>query len=282
MKLRRIKKAQESPNIGRKRKKRAKRILRWIKLLLFVGVIAAAVIYAAVSPVFDVKTIDAGQTIHYDGKMLISLTGIKAGDNGFRLLFKDPGRFYLLRAKYAERAILAGCPYAKNAVVRFSIPDKIKIAVTERKPAAVLETSGKSFLIDKEGYLLEVAAGYKKQKLPVIRGMKLASFKPGKKLALNQEAFSTASKLYATIRSTDAKEEDKLFPMLDYVDVSDQYNTVFSLQSRIIVNLGSLEDLNYKLNAVRTVLSKNIRKDERGKLDFSVDKNPVCTPENGG
>jgi len=48
------------------------------------------------------------------------------------------------------------------------------------------------------------------------------------------------------------------------------------------VNIGETDDLNYKINTVQTIFTKNIKKDQRGKLDFYNNGNPVFTPENGG
>ena len=41
----------------------------------------------------------------------------------------------------------------------------------------------------------------------------------------------------------------ELPPLVDYVDTSDLSNIRFSVQSRIIVNLGKADELHYKISA---------------------------------
>jgi hypothetical protein len=137
-------------------------------------------------------------------------------------------------------------------------------------------------LIDKDGYVLEANADGKKLGLPVIKGIKPSSFEPGKKIDLPEKTLSTAFEIYDAINDMDSKNTDKLMPNVDYVDVTNLDKVAVSLQSRVIVNIGEPEDLNYKINTVKTIFSKNIKKNERGRLDFYTDGNPVFTPENGG
>ncbi len=283
MKLQRIQNVQEPVHAKHKSKKKSKRSFRWLKSLFITLLLLTTLIYGALSPFFNIKSVYVkDKIIHYDNQTIISHSGINPGVNGFRLLFDNPGKFYFLRVGSAERRILESCPYAKSVKARFVPPSSVSIEVEERQAAALLITDGTSLLIDKEEVLLEVDPDMKKTHLPVIKLKKPEVLKPGKKLNLQENQLSMAYKVYDAIREVDGQSPDKLLPNVDYVDVSDTDKIGFSLQSRVLVNLGGLDDLVYELNAVKTVFSKNIKKDERGKLDFKSDGSPVFSPENGG
>lgn len=285
MKVRRIKHTQVPPHIVNKKKRKWKRIFQLIRFILVTALFSTTIVYAAISPFFNITGFKAAKSLHYDEDTLIDAAGIRYGSNGFRMLFKEAGRFYLLRIGAAERSIREICPYVKSAKVRYLIPSTASIEVEERVAAAVLVMNGANLLIDKEGYLLELVPEILDSELPVIKGIELNSLKPGVKIEIPDETLSSAFKVFDTIEEVDKMNVlngDKLIDSVDYVDIGDMYNVSFSLQSRVIVNLGKMEDLHYKINAAATIFSRNIKKTERGKLDFSKDADPVFTPENGG
>jgi len=282
MKLRRIKDVQEPSHKKHKSKRKLKRILLWLKTVLITVLLTTTVIYTALSPLFNIDRTVVQGNAHYDSQTLIKVSGIVEGVNGFRQLFIEPGKFYYLRIGSAEGAIMESCPFIKSVKVRFIIPSTASIVVKERVASAVLSMNGTSLLIDREGYLLEINPDLNKLDLPVIKGIELDTYKPGMKLSLQKDVLESAFLLFDTISKIDDNNADKLLPSVDFVDVADMHNVSFLLQSRILVNLGKFEDLNYKINAVLTIFNKSIKKDERGKLDFSTDENPVFTPENGG
>ena len=282
MKVRRIKDVQEPTHKKHKSKKKLKKVLTWIKTMLVIALFVTTVVYAALSPFFNINEIVVKGASHYDNQSLIEVSGLNKGENGFRQIFNNPGKFYFLRIGSAERKITEECPYIKNVKVRVIIPSKVSIEVKEREAAAIISMTGSNLLIDRERVLLEINPEMKELDLPVIKGIKLDAYKPGKQIDMQEDLLISAFNVYDTIREMDTRNTDKLLPSVDYVDIGDIYNIRFSLQSRVIVNLGKLEDLNYKMNAVQTIFNKNIKKDERGKLDFSIDGNPVFTPENGG
>lgn len=287
MKVRRKKDVQKPSHKKYKSKKKLKRVLLWIKSILVASLLVITVVYTALSPYFNVNKMVVKGADRYDHQTLIAASGVNVGDNGFRQIFSNPEKFYFLRFGFAEKAVMERCPYIKSVKVRFVIPSTVSIEVKEREAAAVLSLTGTSILIDREGYLLEIIPDLEKPDLekpdlPVIQGIKIEAFTLGKKINEQEEALLTAFNVFDTIKEMDSRNTDKLLPSVDYIDVGDIYNISLSLQSRVLVNLGEPEDLNYKINAVQTIFTKNIKKNERGKLDFSSDGNPVFTLENGG
>lgn len=282
MKVRRIKDVQEPSHKKHKSKKKFKRVLFFIKFVLVTALLVTTIVYTALSPFFNIKRIVVKGAVHYDNQTLTATSGLNEGENGFREMFSYPGKFYFFRIGSAEKAIMESCPYVKSVKARFVIPSAVSIEVKEREAAAVLSMTGTSLLIDKDGYLLEINPDLEGLNLPVVKGLTIEEYKPGKKINMQEDLLLTAFKVLDIIGEMDSKNTDKLLPSVDYVDVGDIYKVGLSLQSRVFVNLGEPEDLYYKINVVQTIFTKNIKKNERGKLDFSTDENPVFTPENGG
>ncbi len=282
MKLRRINAEQEPAHVRNKKKRRLYRILTAIKVTLVTAFFAITIVYASLSPFFNINEIVSYSSAHYDETILTAASGIRTGRNGFRLIYGSSLFSGILRIGDAESRILINCPYVKEAKVRYVLPSTIRIEVTEREPAAVLDMKGTKMLIDREGYLLELEPAVKDKKLPVIKATQLAAADPGSKLDIPDEILLSAFKVFDTIREVDSMNEDKLLSDVDYVDATDSFNIRFSLDSRITVNLGKAEELHYKINAAASIIKKNIKQSERGTLDFSKDSDPVFTPENGG
>ncbi|NLH96897.1 MAG: FtsQ-type POTRA domain-containing protein [Clostridiaceae bacterium] len=286
MKLRRIKTVQEPAHVINRRKRRRQRIFRVVKSILVTALFVSTVIYAALSPFFNIKEFRVFGNTRYDAAELTAASGIRTGRNGFRVLFSSKSKSGLFRIGDAEQAIIEKCPYVRSAEVRYIIPGTIRISITEREPAAIIDMKGTPLLIDKEGYLLEIDPAFDPDEaekgLPVIRTADPASAVPGKKLDIPEEMLLSAFKVFDTIRETDAVNSVELLPLVDYVDTSDLSNIRFSVQSRIIVNLGKADELHYKISAAASIFAIDIKKTERGTLDFSVGKDPVFTPESGG
>lgn len=270
----------------KKRRKNQRAIKRFVFLLKFIlttGLLVATIILLALSPLFSINRIEVRGAVHYTEENLISLSGVIKGENGFRQVGSSPGSILTLRAGNAEKAIRKGCPYIKTVKVRYILPGSMVIDVEERNAAATVPFMGTSLLIDRDGLVLETISPDAGQKLPSIKGLRFKSYELGKKLEYeNPEALEAAFNVLDEIQSVDKSEGGKLYDKVDSVDVSDLNAMVLSLESRIRVNLGDIQDLNYKLSSTKTIFEKNIKKADKGILDFTSGENPVFTPESGG
>jgi cell division septal protein FtsQ len=282
IKLRRINTVQLPAHVLNRKKRRKQRVLKAIRFTLVTALFMITIVYASLSPFFNIKQITSEGSSHYDQEVLAAASGIRTGRNGFRLLFGNGTYTGLFRIGDAERNIVKNCSYVRQAKVRYIPPSTIHIETIEREPAAVLDMNGTRLLIDREGYLLEIEPAEVDPGLPVIKTAQLTYADPGSKLEIADEMLLSAFKVFDTIKEVDSANEDKLIDDIDYVDANDPYNICVCVESRIIVNLGKAEDLHYKINAASSIIRKNIKKTERGTLDFSADADPVFTPEYGG
>ncbi len=267
----------------KKNRKRIKRLVAWIKSISILALFIAAVVFTGLSPLFDLKETEVKGAVHYKPEVLTGFANIRMGENGFREIGSSPMDIIRFRFGNAEASIIKNCPYVKEARVRFAIPSKVVIEVTERTAIAAVPYSGTSLLIDKEGYALESVPADKKTGLLVMKGLEFTDYEPGKELDLkNGASLALGIKLMEALKESDQSDKVKLFELVDVLDVGDEFNIKIRLEARVTVNLGDLEDLNYRISMARTIFTKNIKKGEKGTLDFTAGANPVFSPEGGG
>ena len=261
------------------KKKENLRLMAFLQFIFVFGMLAGSLIMLALSPLFEIHDIYVRGNSHYSEEDIIDASGIILGTNGFKLIGGSTEDILNLRNSDAENTIKKELSYIKDVVVKFALTDKIIITVKERKPFAVVPFYGTSILVDDEAYVLETFEGGTPKSLPVIKGLKFDSFEIGQALELeSMDNFFYAVNLINEIVKSDSKSDFKLFSKIDYFDVHDIDNICILYDSRIVVNLGNLEKLSYRIDFAKEILKKNIREDEKGQLDFTLSENPSFIP----
>jgi len=267
----------------RKKKQTFRPIYFWLKFVIILAILLTSIVFMALSPFFNINAIEVNGTKRYSSDALADLSGIISGKNGFKQIGSSPASILMFRFGNAEKILRKECPYIKEVKVRYIIPSKAVIDIVERTVFAVVPCLGTSLLVDNDGYVLESVSGDEKQNVLVIKGLKISGYKIGGKLAdENSESFRCAKKVIDAVHEMDKKERKKLFEKIDSVDVSNLQKVYVVIESRVVVNLGNLQDLNYRISTMKTIFEKNIKKNEKGMLDFTSGENPVFTPESGG
>lgn len=141
----------------KKRKKRKRKVKFILKIVLLLGIIVGAIIFAMVSPIFNIKEIQVTNNNQISAETIISLSKLKTGENIFK--FNS--------IKTIEK--IKENPYVEDAIIQRSIPNKIQIIVEERSHDYSVDFLGKYAYINKKGYILEIADD-KKEKI-VIQGI---------------------------------------------------------------------------------------------------------------
>lgn len=255
----------------------------WLKFILILALLVTTIVFIALSPLFNIKTIEASGTTKYKNDTLAGLSGIKTAENGFKQLGYSPASILTLRFGNAENILRKECPYIKDVKVRYVLPSGIAISIVERTVFAAVPYLGTSLVIDDDGFVLETLSADEEKKIPVLKGLKFDNYELGGKLAVkNPEALQTARKLIDAVRQSDKNDAVHLFDQIDSIYAGDPAHIGISLDSRVTADLGDLQDLNYRISATKTVFYKNIKKNERGVLDFSLGEKPVFQPESRG
>ncbi|HOJ11594.1 MAG TPA: FtsQ-type POTRA domain-containing protein, partial [Clostridiales bacterium] len=204
------------------------------------------------------------------------------GVNGFKNIGGNIKQFISLRYGQVEKSILQKCPYIKHATVKYLPPNKIMIQVEERTPVALIPYIGAFLLVDREGYILDTATGDEGILLPKIKGLNFTSYQIGQALNIeNRDKFDELIILVDTLTQEDKNDNFKIVEKINTIDISDSNNLYLFIDSRIIVNLGSLDDLNYKIRSLHQIFFKNIGEGEKGFSDYTAGDYPVFIPGGG-
>ena len=210
----------------------------------------------AVNFFFQISSITVIGLDRYSPDAVIEVSAIEIGDNMLRL---DTDQII--------SDILEAFPYIATVRVQRRLPPRIELIVTQHQPELVLVDSGQTALITMQGILLERGNLTPPEGLPVVRGLSLAGFEPGQTIGgadnpENHERLVMLRYLFAAAYSVD------FFP-ITHVNVEDRLNMRIVHEERLILELGSEADLEYKLTFLRHVIENSIGPYVQARLDIS-------------
>jgi cell division protein FtsQ len=258
-----------------------KGISKSVKFFMILVLSAVVITLFMLSPVFNIKNIEVYGNIKSNENIIIRSSGIDIGINGFIHMGYDLLSFLRFRYSDAESRIIRNCHWVKEAEVRFIIPSTIKIDIEERVPEFLVWYFGTTLLIDRYGYVMDTVKD-NEYEIPFIRGLDITKYELGQELYMgNKDKITRAFEIVSVIKASDSSDEFKIYPMLTYIDVTDLLNICLMIDSRITVNLGNLDELLYRVEVMKKIYIGNIKKNERGLLDFTAGKYPVFKAEDG-
>ncbi len=265
-------------NIHRKRRLRARKIMRF---LLFVLIMTGIIIFAQ-SSYFIVEKIDVQGNKKYTNSEIILKTGLVPGKNIFNMLGEKPKNLLAFRFQDLEQEVYQSMPYVKTVSIRPALPATIRIKVQERTPYAILDNKGQNLLIDREGYVLEVLDNKSEQLKSFfkITGMSYDGFKVGQAVNFKDNGSLTDLLAFCDVLSkSDRDSKTKLYKQVKIIDLSDIYGISVNFDNRIIVKFGDLEEADYQIGVFRYLLENKIDKKQEGTLDFTKGSNPYFVPK---
>ena len=137
-----------------RKKKKIKRIIKLITLLM---IIIGGIVFALVSPIFNIKEIYVVKNEQISSDTIVSLSQLKIGQNIF---------------KYSSRKVekeIKTNPYIESVNIKRKFPDKIEITVKERQKNYNVEFLNGYAYINNQGYILEISE--QKLELPIVQGI---------------------------------------------------------------------------------------------------------------
>ena len=265
-----------------KSKKKFKKKHFRLKFILVFILFSTVIVLLALSPLCTIKQITVSGGQHYKQEDVVAVSGIVVGNNGFKTIGSNLNSIFSLRYGNSEKSILKNLPYVKNVVVKYAVPDKVRIILTERKPICVVPYLGTNLLMDEEGYIIDtVNQGAGNYNLPLVKGLKFEHFELGQPLKVdNSENLQAVITTFGAITDSDKSDKMKIFGLIKWIDVSDLKKICLFVDSRITVNIGDMQDLSYRISFLKQIYSKNLKPDDKGLLDFTTGENPDFVPEN--
>lgn len=233
-----------------RKKKKIKRIIKLITLLM---IIIGGIVFALVSPIFNIKEINVQKNEQISSETIISLSQLKIGQNIFKY-----------SSKKVKEEIKAN-PYVESVNIKRKFPDKIEIIVNERQKNYNVEFLNGYAYINNQGYILEISE--QKLELPIIQGISTEEEKIVEGNRLNEQDLS---RLEIVIQIMNVCETYELDKKVTKIDISDKNNYIIHMEEeKKIVYIGDESNLSNKMLYIPTILEEN--KGKEGKIYIDKD-----------
>ncbi len=248
-------------NMDRRKKRRHGRyILHYILIAAFVLSVGAAL---SLTVFFKIEKVEVAGNTKYPPEEIIAASGIAPGQNLFRV--HDDQVSEKLTQQFA---------YIESVRVEYRLPPRVVLKITQATPLGALESGeGEYILISREGKVLEKNTGEPEGRYPLVKGIQVGEAQVGS--TLGPEA---AERLRMLTYLVDALESTG-FPDVTQVDLTDRLNIQIIYQDRLLIQLGSEGDLEYKLQFVTYALENSVEDGFEGVLDASIPRELHILPK---
>ncbi len=244
----------------KQRMKRIKRIKFFLRLIVSVGLIVGAIVFALTSPIFNIKEIKVVNNNKVQNDTVISLSELKTEENIFKF------------TKTATIKKIRENPYIENVKIRRHIPSTVEIEIEERIAKYSVDYMGKYVLISTQGYLLEISQDG--QNLPIIQGVTTNEDEIQLGKRLNNEDLE---RLGDVIKIVNSANENGLEGKITSIDISNKNEySIYLKEEKKRIHLGNNTNLSNKmLNAV-AIMEKE--KENEGDIYVNGDLNNKFKP----
>lgn len=240
----------------RRRRRTGRRTLHYLLLLLLVTGAGAVLSLTVFFKIEDIQVIGVDR---YEPDRIIAVSGIQIGDNLLRIPTEE-----------VEKKILDAFPYIESVKVARRYPPRVELQVTQCTPSAAVLDGDLLGLITREGKLLETGDLYIPPEIPIIKGLSLDGFAPGDLLGTDDHP-ENQERLRMLDYLLDAAEKTGFGPITN-VDVSDRLNMKMVYEARLVLELGSEADMEYKLTFLKEVI-EDLGPEAQAKLDATNVRN---------
>ncbi len=231
----------------RKRRRKKRRLIAWfifmLCLLLAVGVTLCLTVF------FPIKNISVSGSKLYTQEEIIKASQIKLEDN-----------LFALSEKQLEARLMSKLPYIEKIELMRSLPDTLKIKVTDAKEYSCCLVKGKYYILSKEGWVLSSC----KEKPENVFEMRIesAECKVGSRAVFKDEdAYKLCSKIISELENADIS--------IDFIDVTDSVALTANVEGRFSVNFGTSNNLEEKIKHLNGMLD-SIAEEESGSINLSM------------
>lgn len=219
----------------------------WKRLLIMLGVVAALVLSMVIF--FRVRHLEATGSSYYTAEEILNASGIAEGDN-------------LLTVRRGQIAgnVMAALPYVSSVQVARQLPDTLVIHVTEFDAAyCVNDEAGDYYLMTAGGKATERLTEQSAKEHIRLTGLTIKTPTLGETVTVSTETGkeSAASlQLAAAKKLLEELENAELTKEITSVNVPSAYDLSVQYGDRFLVELGSTDQLDYKLEFLKTVVAE--------------------------
>ena len=237
-----------------RKKKKIKKVLKWITLFFL---IIGGIVFALVSPIFNINEIQVIDNSQISTDTIISLSQLQLGQNIFR--FKS--------SKVKDD--VKTNPYVESIKIQRIFPSKVEITIKERQKNYNVEFLNGYAYINNQGYILEISE--QKLELPVILGV---STEQEQIVAGNRLNTQDLEKLGTVIQIMNICRNYQIDDKVTNIDIKDKDNYILYLENeKKTINLGNESNLSNKMLYVSTILKENEGKEGTIYVDGDINNN---------
>lgn len=230
------------------RKRRQRRNLSLYYATAFIIILIVGIVLS-LTVLFTVSEINVEGDSVYTSDEIISASGVNVGANLIRL-----------NTSKAEKTLLKQKVYLDTAEVRRVFPDKVLISVTPSVVFANVKTSGGYLIISEKGKILGTATA-PTNGIPVVVGFETVNTEPGDFLLCED---TEKQQMFDNLCAAMVKNET--VKGITEINVTDRYNISLEYDDRITIELGSQNELEYKLNYSYMLVTEKISIKKTGVL----------------
>lgn len=240
-----------------KKKKRIKLMLKFTALLM---IIIAGIIFALVSPIFNIQEIEVSDNEQINTETIISLSQLNLGQNIFKFNKNKVNKNIKTNA------------YIESVEIKRKLPNKVQIQIEERKKEYNVEFLNGYAYINNQGYILQISE--ERQALPTIQGISTPDEQIVEGNRLNSEDLE---KLEVIIQIMNICKNYELDSKVTNIDISkkDEY-TLYLEEEKKTIYLGDKNNLSNKMLYVQVIIEENRGKE--GEIFVNGDLNNNFKP----
>lgn len=202
-----------------------------------------------------VKVIKVNGVTQYDTNEVIASTGVTEGQN-----------LLLVNVKSIEENLYSLYPYVEKIKLRRIFPTTAEISITEATVRYSIAYNGGYVYISQYGKLLDNRTEKEANSILLVGG---GITDNDGYLKFNDEYQQQAYEEINTCLNERGDEISKI----TRIDISDVYNIKLLYDGRVLMNIGGISDLRYKLNfGLQIVMGSGISDTEYGTLDLTLSK----------
>lgn len=240
-----------------RKKKKIKRIIKLTTLFLL---IIGGIIFALVSPIFNIKEIQVNNNNQIAKETIVSLSQLQAGQN-----------LFMFNKNKVEREIKTN-PYVESVSIKRKIPNTIEITIEERNRNYNVEFLNGYAYINNQGYILEISE--QKLDLQVIIGISTEQEQIVEGNRLNTEDLGKLGTVIQIMNICNNYELDQKVSTIDITSKSDYI--IYMEDEKKTIHLGDESNLSNKMLYVPTILNEN--KGKEGAIYVNGDINNNFKP----
>ena len=257
-----------------KRKKRVERNRKILAGFVCITLVLVTVLALSLTVFFKIDTIKVKGDSVYDETQIINASGITKGSN-----------LFLCDLQRASDGIKKNLPYISKAEVSRGIPSTIVINIGAAKAYMAVKTSSGTAITDKEGKVLELVSGDKvPSKVIKLDAGTVFAAKLGENVFDSnngKEAGKEQKKKSETLKTVFDAIENSGLDGISAIDIKSAANIFIMYQNRLKLNIGTVNDIDYKLKAAVEIIKKEdeINSKEKGEIFLSNPDNIYVSPE---